>query len=414
MCRKYLNGKVIGVFVVLLVLLMPVGHCEEDGTDALADMHVLENRGLGGLGDVAQTAEGTLLTGTTYNMPGGWVVFLDRDGKECWSFTEGDCWYRHPTALPDGGFAVVRQQPDDSLSMVVFNENGQVMADRPISPYSRDLVAAGDSIFVLGNQVALDGESGYAAESLPYLARLDKEAQLLWSLAYPHDFEYQYFHKAVYAMDSLLIVGNAELDGVDTGSGFLHRMDLDGNVLWYDAFTSELGGECRIIDVCVNEDGIIAVIVVDYGYNEDYCYNINRLCSVYGLNMDGEILWQHKLNDGEYRYEHISGGVVADTTLPVRGGFLCAGHRISREDSGILNMEWVLLLDREGNVKAKDSTPDIMDDRIEIGGMVSGAGGKALLFGANIEGVEILEGWEEGDIPGSPFYAALDFPEAYQ
>lgn len=190
-------------------------------------------------------------------------------------------------------------------------------------------------------------------------------------------------------------------------------MDLAGNMLWTVEFEPEIGDDYHIVDLCVNEDGIIAAIVAEYGYNDDYGYNINRLCSVIGLNMNGELLWQHTLNDGEFRIALIAyDGVMADHIVPVKGGFLCGGHRINREDSGLLPTEWVRLLDREGNVMAKDSTPDIRDDRVEVHGMTSGADGKALLYGANIEGVEILESWEEGDIPGKPFYAVLDFPDA--
>lgn len=121
----------------------------------------------------------------------------------------------------------------------------------------------------------------------------------------------------------------------------------------------------------------------------------------------------YPLNGGEFLIDRLSDGVMADTILPVKGGFLCAGHRIAREDSGILPIEWVLLLNREGNVIAEGDTPDIRDDRLEVEGITIGADGKALLYGVHIESVEIQEEWEEGDIPGKPFYAALDFPEAY-
>jgi len=107
-------------------------------------------------------------------------------------------------------------------------------------------------------------------------------------------------------------------------------------------------------------------------------------------------------------------GVMATHILPVRGGFLCAGYRIFREDSGLLNIEWLLLLDREGNVSAQDNTPDISNDCTQLAGMANGTEGKALLYGVNFEGMQMHEEWEEGDFPGNPFCVMLDFPNAYQ
>jgi len=412
---KLLNGAMIGILTAILVLFMAAGNAEEQRTDALADMvvadmAVLEGRGIGRLRDVAQTQEGMLLTGTT-DLSGDWAVFLDHTGKELWSHPG---LYRHPTALPNGGFSLVRVNADESLSLVALDKEGRAIFDYAISPHTRDVLAAGESVFMLGNQWILDEESKQEDEGLPYLSRLDSEAGLLWSCTYPHDYTFLQFEKAVYAMDSLFICANARDNGGETELGVLYRMDLDGNVLLRVEFNSDLGDGCGILDVCANEDGIIAVVLADYGYNDDYGYNVNRLSQVIGLNMDGDALWTHTFNDGEPLIDLImDDGVMADHILPVPGGFLCAGYMISREDSGLSPIEWLLLLDKDGNVTAKDSTSDISSDFIRISGVASGADGKVLLYGANFEGLEIQENWEDGDYPGKPFFATLDFPEAY-
>jgi len=82
---------------------------------------------------------------------------------------------------------------------------------------------------MLGNQWIIDEEDGQEDEGLPYLSRLDSEAGLLWSRAYPHDYTFLRFEKAVYVMDSLVICANARDDGGETELGVLYRMDLDAH-----------------------------------------------------------------------------------------------------------------------------------------------------------------------------------------
>ncbi len=413
-----LRSKTMVALVISLALFMAVGVAGAARADALANMVLLESRGIGGVSGVAQTTEGTLVIGFTYEMSGRWVVFLNHDGKEMWSHAEADrdCWYRCPTALPGGGFAAIREDADDSLSIVVFDSNGQVVADRPIPPLSRDIVAAGDSIFVCGNQRIID-EDGYEVEGLPFLARFCGEAEPAWSLEYAHEYEQQYFGAAVYAADSLFITANATNDYLDSWRGSLYRMDLDGNVLWNVVFDPELVDETRISDVCVSEDGIIAVIVSDWAYNADYGYNIDGLHSIIGLNMDGEILWKYRLNNGVSSFPDLisSGGVAAHYIVPVEDGFLCAGSRMATaaSGSGFVPIEWMLCLDKEGRPIGTGDPTDLRDDRVQIDGLARGADGKAILYGGYIAGLDNLEEYEYGDTPGKPFYAMLDFSEVY-
>lgn len=411
MHRKLFSCKMAGMLAASLILFVAVGHADETKPDALADMVVVEGRGIGGVSGVAQTAEGTLITGFTYDMPGGWAVFLDRDGKEVWSYAESnrDCRYRRPTALPGGGFAVIREDTDDYLSLVVFGSDGRVVGARPLPSLTRDIVAAGDGIYACGNLRMMD-EDGYEVEGMPFLARYGRDAEPIWCLKYPHEYELRRFSKAVYAMDSLIVSADTNLDdeAFDSWRGSLLRMDLDGNVLWNAVFDPELVDETHITDVCVSEDGIIAAIVSDWAYNEDYGYNIDRLSSVIALSMDGKILWKHSLNNGVSDASLLfRDGVMAERIVPVSGGFLCVGSMMIRECSGILPLEWVCLLDWDGNVVVKDATPDIRDDRVQIDGLACGTGGRVLVYGANIEGLELQEGWEEGDLPGKPFCAVL-------
>jgi len=261
-----------------------------------------------------------------------------------------------------------------------------------------------------------DDNSGDGYAGPPFLHGLDNEAGLLWSYTYPHDFALLAFGKAVYAMDYLFVCANARDDEGLSILGRLYRLDMNGNSDLYVEFTSDLGDECEIIDVCVNEDGLIAVVIAEYGYNDEYGFSIDRLCHVMALDMDGDVLWTYTFNDGESRFERIvEDGVMAKQILPVRGGFLCTGYKIAAEDSGLLNIEWLCLLDKEGNITAVDATPDIKSEHIIWAGMASSADGKALLYGVNFEGSAVQAEWEGegGDYHGIPFFAELDFPESY-
>ena len=417
--------KVVRVIVILLAAVIAVSfsaYAEEKdtfelafangkrGVDALANVIVPEGRGIGVIYSIAQTREGTLLTGMT-EFSGEWAVFLDPNGQERWSL-EG--LYRQPAALPNGGFAMLRENADESLSVVAVNNAGRVITDYAVSRYTSGFVTAGERVFMLGNQWMRDDINGDGYAGPPFLHGLDNEAGLLWSCTYPHDFARLTFGKAVFAMDYLFVCANAQDDEGLNVLGRLYRLDMDGNSDLYVEFTSDLGDECEITDVCVNEDGLIAVIVAEYGYNEDYGFNIDRLCHVMALDIDGGVLWTYTFNDGESRFERIvQDGVMAKQILPVRGGFLCAGYKIASEDSGFLNIEWLCLLDKEGNMKAIGTTPDIKSDSIIWAGMASGANGQALLYGVNIEELAVQADWEEGDYQGIPFFAEVDFPEAY-
>ncbi|MCL1855720.1 MAG: hypothetical protein FWF86_08305, partial [Clostridia bacterium] len=401
--EKYLIWENIGVFVAILVLFITVGTAGAARAEVLANRVVLEDRGIGGVLGAAQIQEGTLLTGWTENNNAGWAVFVDPGGKERWSL-EG--WYLYPTALPNGGFAMVRMDEDGSLNMVSVDGSGRITGNCRLPLFVQGLAAAEESVYVVGNQLVFAETDD---EGLPYIACLNHTAEPLWSLNCPSDYGRLQFEKAVYAMGALIIGANAWDDRNEADLGLLYRVDPEGNVLWSVEFRPELGNSRHVYDVCVSEDGIIGVIEADFGYNDDYGYDINYLSRVTGLNMDGEILWAYALNDGEMLIDHLwENGVMPLKILPVRNGFLCAGYWISRMDSGLFPFDWLLRLDEEGNPD-KDGVAAIRGGSVEINGVTGGAEGNALLYGVSLDGVEIQEHWEAGDYPGKPFFTALDF-----
>jgi hypothetical protein len=67
----------------------------------------------------------------------------------------------------------------------------------------------------------------------------------------------------------------------------------------------------------------------------------------------------------------------------------------------------VQLLDTSGNVKAADATPDIGGGLIEVYGATPDTSGEALLYGTTLR-------WSNPGAAGAPFWATLDFPQAYE
>lgn len=157
--------------------------------------------------------------------------------------------------------------------------------------------------------------------------------------------------------------------------------------------TPEIGDDCFIIDVCVNDDGIIAMACGEYAYDEEYGEPLSRMCDVFGRYMDGDVLWNYKRN-----------GAMVDYIVPVQGGFLCVSQGLDLYNCPYIGDGWVLMLDENGNVKAKDSTPDIGGGRYEIYGMTKGGSGEAFLYGTLLD---------DPGFPGAPFVGRLVFPEAY-
>jgi len=280
-------------------------------------------------------------------------------------------------------------------SLWIFGPDGAHQSASPISPLSRDIVAAWDGICVLGNRADGGGKGGSEKAGAPFLTLMSLRGQPLWTNTLDHSIYADVrLHKAVYAEDSLIIAADATPDNQKSDVGLLFRMYSDGAELWAKILHPELGGSCSFVDLCVSDDGVIGVICCETVFDEEFGEPIDRICDVVGLSLEGEILWQYRL----------SGGREADWILPVESGFLCVSRGLDLYNCPFLGDGWVLLLDGNGKEIAAAGTPNIGGGRFEICGASKTMDGKVLLYGSVLE---------SPGAPDKPFCAALDFPEAY-
>ncbi|MCL2122357.1 MAG: hypothetical protein FWH28_08935, partial [Clostridiales bacterium] len=351
---------------------------------------------------VAQTQEGTLYTGVRDYAGEGWMTYSDRDGREIWTTEKGHGKdFLHPTALPNGDFTICREpsfyedDPRFYQDLVNIGREGSIKRVWELHAYIRDIVALKDSFIALGNlaesadDYGLDNEAG-----TPFFMQKSLDGDPLREITFAHDYRDLQFRKAARYDDSLIIGSNAETGGVDPRTVMLMRCDLDGVTVWEKHYAPRTGGWANLIDLCVDDEGTIAVLFAERKFDEETGEPLSRRCYAAGLNMDGEELWTYTFEYGE-----------ADVILPVKGGFLCVSQGLDMENCPFIGYGWVLLLDREGNVKAPDSTPDISGGLGEIYGAAPGADGRVLLYGSALA---------QPGAPGTPFCATLDFPEAYR
>lgn len=393
------RGLWIVTVVICLALLSPLACASK----ALVDMLPYdEDREPGIVLDLVQTQNGMLLTGTSEYMINPWVIYLDANGKERWKFSdELDDMYLSPSALANGGFSFLRRRVTEAYdyesTLLFLNASGQKTDEIPLPLNTVDLLLRSDSFFALGYQgnAASEG-SEEPGNRQPFLARLNAKGQTLWSYTYENPAFLDWtFRKGVIAGNSLIISGRARSASSGDTIGTLCRIKIDGTVLWCDDVTPDLGNYTSINDFCVTDDGRIAMICTDMAYDEEYGPPSDRASSVFALNMDGEVVWSHELENG----------AMPDYILPVAGGFLCGSQGLDLENCPFIGDGWLLLLDREGNIKAADQTPDIGGGQIEVYGMANSIDGEVLLYGTRLE---------SPGFPSQPFAAQLSFPEAYR
>jgi len=370
---------------------------------ALADMVVYKNWDTSNHWDygialnVLQTPEGTLLTGVSDYGSDGWMALLDQGGNEVWSVLgeEYKQLYQYPVALPGGKFAVLRYTFGDELSggpyksLRILRRDGTVILDVPVSVFDGGMALAGDTLFIVGNAEIGRGESAEPQAGPPVLSWLDMGGEEVRSQTIDHGYAALRPAQVMYAENSLLVGASANTADTETAIGVLMRIDLNGNVIWSAEFTPKNGSGRYLHDICVSEDGVIAIACAEYG-NDPYD---GRWCDVYGLSMDGKVLWNYKTGDARVDY-----------ILSVKGGFLCVSQGLNYDNCPFLGNGWVLLLDSSGNIKAPDSVPDIGDRNVEVYGVAGGVNGEALLCGTVLM---------DSGSPDNPFYATLDFPAAY-
>lgn len=372
----------------------------------LADMLVYENEEYvnGVTLDALELKDGVLLVGASEYMDSGWMAFLEPEGGKRWSYSEERSdLFLCPTPLAGGGFSVLRKRSvEESGSMggyqasdlVFLNRKGKIVDEISLMQSTEWLIADADGYYAIGYYpVTAPSEDNEMGAMRPLLSRLDSKGFSLWSLEYTNpDYSSMTFLKGAMAEDSIIIIGDAYNIKNQAHVGLIHRVDLTGNVIWTNE--SALGKSSFINDFCVTGDGLIAGIYTDIAYNEEDDIG-ESLCSVFLMNMDGEVLWEHALEKG----------LMLDYILPVAGGFLCGSRGLDMENCPYIGDGWLLLLDRNGMVMAADSTPNIAGGKYELFGITKNADGEALLYGTLLD---------EPGFPGSPFVARLNFPEAYR
>lgn len=370
---------------------------------ALMDTLLYEGKETGIVRDVIPTKDGLLLVGVSEYMLDPWVVFIDRNGGERWTYAnERDDAYLSPSPLANGGFSILRKRTGaggdlSESALLILDKHGNAVSEMPLSSNPRSLLAGTDGFFALG---ALPGdipkENGGPGNAQPFFERLSSEGDLLLSGSYSYpEYSSCLFLKGVIAGDSTIVSGEGRTKSPAIDIGVFCRIGMDGTMLWSLECLPDIGDYSYINDLCVTDDGLILMICTDLMYDEAYGYPADRECTVFCLNMDGEVLWEHKLK----------GTAMADYIVPVAGGYLCASRGLDLENCPFIGDGWLLLLDREGNVKAADSTPDIGGGRFELFGMAKDASGEVLLYGILLD---------DPGFPGAPFVARLSFPEAYQ
>lgn len=375
-------------------------------SDALVDMVTYDAIAAGVALEAMPRGDGLLTIVTSEDTDEVWLDFRNRNGEKRAMLLDGHFkTLRCLSPLANGGFSVLRKTYEptdghhsrydsDESALLSFDRNGKMTAEIPLWSNAEWLLPGAGGYFAIGFRVT--GRGDETAATLPRLARLNGKGKILWDYEYTNPgYSRAAFAKGVPAEDSIILCGDGYNDQREARVGLLDRVDMDGNVLWSLEVTPDLGEHAFINDICVTDDGLIAVVSGDIGYDPDFGFPDNRSCTVYCLNMDGEVLWKHVLEDG----------LMLDYVVPVAGGFLCGSRGLDLTNCPYLGDGWLLLLDRDGQVKAAGSTPDIGGGRIELCGISTGADGEALLYGAALD---------DPGFPGAPFIARLDFPEAYE
>lgn len=380
---------------------------DDVGVAYLNDMRVLGDMESGMVTGAAQAQGGMLLSGASYDDGsgewGGWLALCNNTGQEIWSIKGGNTeYYWNPTELSDGRFAVMRCENADEMtfaaqSLMILSADGTVELDMPASVFHSDMVSVGDTLYMVGNAEIGRGGAAQPDTGAPILSHWEVGERDIQNVTIAHRYAALRPQTVTYAEDSLWVGAYAKRADTNTEMGVLLRVDLNGGVIWASEFIPEMSAGISVFDVCVNEDGIIALTCGETISDEEFGDPVGRIGNIIGFDMDGKELWRHSLPSS-----------VVDSILPTQGGFLCVSQGLDLYNCPFLGNGWVLLLDTNGNVKAADVTPDIGGGHIEVYGATKNTSGEALLYGTT------LDYWNNPGAPGEPFWATLDFPQAYR
>lgn len=198
------------------------------------------------------------------------------------------------------------------------------------------------------------------------------------------------FNQGAATADALILIGSGFPAAGDAAAGLVHRLNLNGELLWTYESAPE-GGDVSITDVCVTPSGQIVLCVNSVQYEEDgfpAAGSGNVLC----LDMDGKLMWEHPLSNSRR----------ADDILPVPDGFLAGNRGLDLEGRPWPGAGWLLALGADGREMDGMALPDIGGGTAELLGMAPGVTGEVLLFGARLD--------EPGTVTG-PYLARIGVGE---
>lgn len=395
--------RVTFILTILVCVSMLASAC---ASDALVDIQICDDVEAGVALEAMGLEDGLVLIVASEDTDEVWLDFRERNGERRRILADADFkTLRCLSPLADGGFAVLRKtyepidrHPDrfdpDASALLAFDRIGKTISEVPLWSNTEWLLAGAGGYFAIGFRII--SRDDVSIDTLPRLARLDGNGGTLWDNEYSNpDYSRAMFVKGAMAEDSILLCGEGYNVKRGAHVGLLDRVGMDGNVIWSLEITPDLGERAFVNDICVTSDGLIAVISTSIEYDEDFGFPVDRSCTVYCLSLDGEVLWEHALQDA----------AMLNYVMPVAGGFLCASRGMDLDNCPYLGEGWLLLLDRDGKVKAAGDTPDIGGGRIELTGISVGMDGEALLYGTALD---------DPGFPGAPFIARLNFPEAYE
>ncbi|MDD4080582.1 MAG: hypothetical protein PHP02_04085 [Eubacteriales bacterium] len=389
--------KRAGILAALLITAFTVS---VSASGAFGQVWVYGDQGLtGAVLQALATEECYLLVGGPEYRGGGWLAYTAEGGSVLWTSEEDETRaFLCAAALPGGGCGVLANYFDedlgaDSLLSVLhfFNAKGSVFLEAILPQHTKWLSFDGQGVFAIGSSPdpAAEGGSVYPQSIL----RLDYEGYILWEKRYTQDgYEELMFQKGLAAGDILLVMASAVNTRTQARVGLLCRLNLMGEVLWLREFAVD--GEAYLADACLAPENLITGVYAAMRYEDDG-FPLDRVGTVFSMNLDGELLWEYTLQDGR----------AADWILPVKNGLLVASQGLSMLEDPYQGQGWVMLLSPEGQPLGENQAPNLAGSLYELTGISLQADGTVLL-GGNL--------MQEPGFPSAPYMARLYFPAALE
>lgn len=277
-----------------------------------------------------------------------YLVKIDGEGNEIWSHTYGgrgmdDAKMVRQTA--DGGFVLAGSQADE------FPTDGGYQADVFLVKTDAEgnevwTQTYGDTILDVAWGVVQTPDGGYVLagwEAKTYDDRVviaiktDEMGEVEWSRSWnldPGDRDGGY--DLILTSDGYIVI--ACVQSMDSGlrGAALIKVDLDGNEIWVKTLGDEGVGN-EFWDIMEDVDGGYVMAGDTLPGEVSATKEDIRQGLIIKTDPDGEVLWQHVFDEGEYDQLVLSSAVV----LP-DGGYIFVG-RVVREDEKYADMLWLKL-----------------------------------------------------------------------